>query len=132
MLGAYPCQMGGDGVGRTVESFFEGSPDALALYRTIEDVVAQIGEADVQVTKSQIAFRRRKGFAFVWRPGQYVNSDVPAVLSISLPHAVDSDRIKSVVHPSKKVWMHHLELRDLVQIDDEVREWLAEAYECAA
>jgi hypothetical protein len=114
-----------------VESLFEGSPDGLQLYRAVEDAVAQIGEAGVRVTKSQIAFRRRKGFAYVWRPGQYVTSDVPAVLSISLPQAVVSDRIKSTAHPSKNVWMHHIELRDLAQIDDEMRGWLAEAYESA-
>jgi hypothetical protein len=85
----------------------------------------------VRVTTSQIAFRRRRGFAYVWRPGQYVASEVPAVLSIALPREVSSDRFKSVAHPSPHVWMHHLELSDSSQIDDEVRSWLAEAYENA-
>lgn len=129
---AYPCRVGGKGVSQGIESFFEGCPEGLQLYRAVAGVVAQIGgEADVRVTKSQIAFRRRKGFAYVWRPGQYVTSDVPAVLSIALPQSVVSDRIKSVAHPSKNVWMHHIELRDRSQIDDEVRGWLAEAYEHA-
>lgn len=90
--------------------------------------MATVGEATVRVTKSQIAFRRRKGFAYVWRPGQYLKSAVPAVLSIALPHEVVSDRFKSVVHPSAKVWMHHIELQRTAQIDNEVRGWLAEAY----
>ncbi len=101
------------------------------LYREVRDAVAAIGEADVQVTKSQIAFRRRRGFAYVWRPGQYVTSDVPAVLSIALSREVSSHRFKSVAHPSTKVWMHHIELHRATQIDDEVRRWLAEAYEDA-
>ena len=71
---------------------------------------------------------RRKGFAYVWRPGQYVASDVPAVLSIALPYEAKSDRFKEVVHPSANVWMHHIELHDASQIDDEVRGWLVEAY----
>ena len=41
------------------------------------DVLTTVGEASVWVTKSQIAFRRRKGFAYVWRPGQYLNSPCP-------------------------------------------------------
>ena len=57
-------------------------------------MVAGLGEASVATTKSQVAFRRRRGFAYAWRPGQYVTSDVPLVLSIALPHAVDSGRIK--------------------------------------
>lgn len=75
-----------------------------------------------------MAFRRRKGFAYLWRPGMYVKSEVPAVLSIGLPHEVRSSRFKSVVHPSPGVWMHHLELRGTDDLDDDVRGWLAEAY----
>jgi hypothetical protein len=43
----------------------------------MEGSVRDIGDASVHVTKSQIAFRRRKAFAYVWRPGQYVNGTVP-------------------------------------------------------
>jgi Domain of unknown function (DUF5655) len=117
--------------GLTPEGHFAGYPDGLAIYRAVEDAVAAIGEAEVRVTRSQIAFRRRKGFAYVWRPGQYVKNEVPAVLSIALPRQVASDRFKEVVHPSVKVWMHHLELSGPTQLDDEVRAWLTEAYENA-
>ena len=120
--------MGPDQDAITPEDLFAGHADGLALYRAVEEAVASVGEASVRVTKSQIAFRRRRGFAFVWRPGQYLSSTVPAVLSIALPRAVASDRFKSVVHPSAGTWMHHLELRRTAQVDDEVRGWLAEAY----
>lgn len=49
------------------------------------------------------------------------------MLSIVLPHQVESDRIKSVAHPSPRVWMHHIELHDVNEIDEEVRDWLREA-----
>jgi hypothetical protein len=117
--------------GLTPEGHFAGHPDGLALYRAVEDAVAAIGEAEIRVTRSQIAFRRRKGFAYVWRPGRYVKNEAPAVLSIALPREVASDRFKEVVHPSAKVWMHHLELSDPAQLGDEVRAWLTEAYENA-
>ena len=116
---------------RTPEGFFDGFADGLRVYHAVARTVADIGDASVRVTRSQIAFRRRTGFAFVWRPGQYVTSDVPAVLSIALPHEVASDRFKAVVHPSTGVWMHHLELRAVGQVDDEVRGWLVEAYDAA-
>ena len=120
--------MAGEDDGLTPASLFEGVPDGLALYLAVADVVAAVGEAEVRVTKSQITFRRRKGFAYVWRPGQYVKSEVPAVLSIALPRQVASDRFKEVAHPSAEVWMHHLELNDPAEIDDEVRAWLTQAY----
>lgn len=124
--------MGSQGEVRTAEDLFDGHPDGLVLCRAVKDAVATIGEADVQVTRSQVAFRRRRGFAYVWRPGQYVKSDVPAVLSIALSREVCSLRFKSVAHPSAKVWMHHIELHSAAEIDEEVRSWLAEAYEDAA
>jgi hypothetical protein len=113
-------------------ALFEGHPDGFALYEAVAATVAAIGEAEVQTTKSQIAFRRRKGFAFVWRPGQYIDSKVPAVLSIALPERLDSERFKEVAHPSPKSWMHHLELHEPGEVDAEVRSWLESAYRAAA
>ncbi|WP_416956883.1 DUF5655 domain-containing protein [Nocardioides sp. T5] len=101
------------------------------MCRAVEQALSSIGDASVAVTRSQVAFRRRRGFAYVWRPGQYVDSKVPAVLSIALPREVASDRFKEVVHPSARVWMHHLELDDAAQVDDQVRAWLREAYAAA-
>jgi hypothetical protein len=120
------------GLLREAEEFFDGSPQGRALFVAVASAVASIGDAEYRVTRSQIAFRRRRGFAWVWRPGRYLKTDVPAVLSIALPSEIDSVRFKSVVHPSPNVWMHHLELRDTMQVDDEVRGWLAAAYANAA
>ena len=122
--------MSGDAV-RRPEDLFDGYPRGLSVCRAVQRAVGEIGPATVRVTTSQVAFRRRKGFAFVWRPGQYVDSEVPAVLSVALPHEVRSDRFKQVVHPAPGVWMHHLELHHPGEIDDEVRAWLAEAYASA-
>lgn len=116
----------------TPTAFFADSPEGLAVHDRVAQVVADFGEVQSRVTRSQVAFRRGRGFAFVWRPGQYLRSDVPAVLSIALPHEVDSPRFKEVAHPSPSVWMHHLELTDVSQVDDEVRGWLWKAWEHAA
>jgi hypothetical protein len=112
----------------TPEQFFSGSPAGLALYRAVADAIRSLGPTEVRVSKAQVAFRRRKGFAFVWRPEQYVSSDVPAVLSFGLPYELHSPRIKQIVHPAPRVWMHHVELRDPMQVDAEIRGWLAAAY----
>jgi hypothetical protein len=115
----------------TPEDFFDGFPGGLAVFRAVERAVGDLGAADVSVMRSQIRFRRRAIFAYVWRPGRYVHSAVPAVLSIALPHEIVSPRIKEVVHPSARTWMHHVELRAPGEVDDEVRRWLAEAYAAA-
>ena len=122
---------GHDVLPRTPGEFFAGSPPGLQIYEAVAAVVADLGPHEVRVSRSQIAFRRRRGFAYVWRPGRYVRSDVPAVLSLGLPHELASPRFKDVVHPAPATWMHHLELDDATQVDAEVAGWLAAAYGAA-
>jgi hypothetical protein len=116
----------------TPEEFFHGSPAGLALYEVVADLVATIGPTDVTVGKSQIAFRAPKGFAYVWRPRQYLSSGAPAVLSIALPQELHSPRFKQVAPTARDVWMHHLELKDPQDVDGEVRGWLTAAYKAAS
>lgn len=118
-------------VPRTPEEFFADSPAGLALFREVAAAVEALGGAEVRVSTSQVAFRRRTGFAYVWRPGRYVRSDVPAVLSLALRRRLDSPRFKEVAHPAARVWMHHLELHQTAELDEQVRAWLAEAYASA-
>lgn len=113
------------------ELFFEGSATGLAIYRAVEAAVSSIGPAEVRVGRSEIAFRHGRGFAFVWRPDRYLTSDVPAVLSIGLPVELRSPRFKQVLQVSPRVWMHHLELRAVDDVDQEVGQWLSSAYDAA-
>jgi Domain of unknown function (DUF5655) len=113
------------------ETLFAGHPFALAVVERIQDIVASIGEATIRTTKSQVAFRRRRGFAYLWPP-VIGNPGVEVVLSIALGRHDPSPRFKQVAHPAPRIWMHHMEIRDLAQLDDEVKTWLAEAFENAA
>lgn len=113
---------------RTVDEFFDGSPSGRAIFDAIAGRIGSFGNVEMRVSKCQIAFRHHRGFAYVWLPGRYVRSAVPAVLSIVLPERLDSPRFKSVVHLAPGKWMHHLELRKPAQIDGEVAGWLRSAY----
>lgn len=126
-----PDKMDPDGNAWTVARFLEGSGSARAIYEAAERMAASLGPMDVRVSKSQISFRRRRGFAYLWRPGMYVTSNIPLVLSLPLPREDRSPRFKEVAHPSPGVWMHHLELQDSSALDGEVREWMREAYVAA-
>jgi len=117
----------------TLEEYFEGHEASRRLFEAVRDAVEAAGPADVRVTKSQVAFRRRTGFAFVWMPGMYLGTDdVPLVLTVGLRRRDDSPRWKQVVEPAPGRFTHHLELRELAEVDDEVRLWLREAGEQAA
>lgn len=119
-------------VPRTPEEFFEDSRTGFGIFAAIEGIVAGFDAVETRVSKSQIAFRALRGFAYVWRPSRYLHTDVPVVLSIALPERVDSPRFKSIVNPSKGAWIHHLELRSVADVDDEVASWLLLAYRSRA
>jgi hypothetical protein len=116
----------------TVDEFFAGHDESRRLFDRVREVVTSLGPAQVRVTKSQIAFRRPRGLASVWMPGQYPGAtDVPLVLTVGLRRRDDSARSKQVVEPAPGRLTHHLELRAESQVDDEVRAWLTEARETA-
>ena len=113
------------------DEWFAEHPEALPVYTRVRELLTPAEPYDVRVTKSQVAFRRRRGFAYVWLPGMYVDSDV-VVVSLALARRVDSDRFKQVVQPRPNLWMHHLEVHRLDDLDDEVGDWLCEAADAAA
>lgn len=102
------------------------------LYATVRDALLPLGHFDVRVTRSQIAFVHRVGFAWLWRPGLWLRHPATElVLSIALPRHERSHRFKQVVQPTPGRWMHHLPVTAADDVDAEVRTWLAEAYDAA-
>ena len=111
---------------QAVTDFFEGSPVGLATFERVSAALGAFSDVTVRVSRSQVAFRRRRGFAFLWRPGQYLRTPhAPVVLSIALSHRLPSARLKEVVRPGP--WMHHLEVNAATEVDDEVVQWLLKA-----
>jgi hypothetical protein len=116
----------------TPESLFAGHPLGLLAHARVLEILNALGTVDVRVTTTQLAYRRRRGFAYLWPPGTWLrNPAADVVLSIALPRGDPSRRWKQVAHPSARIWMHHLELHGAPEIDDEVAGWLAEAWEGA-
>ena len=113
------------------ESLLGGPPFALSVVDRVESMVASIGQATIRTSRSQIAFRRRRGFAYLWPP-VFGGRGVEIVLSIALCRHDESPRFKQVAHPAPLIWMHHIEIRDLAQLDDELLAWLREAFEAAS
>ncbi len=113
----------------TPEEFFEGQVLSQHLFEVVRDTINTIANVEIQVTKSQIAFRRRKAFAWVWMPGKYLRGRyAPLVLTLALRRRDSSPRWKEIVEPSPGRFTHHLELYTLADIDDEVWNWLREAW----
>ncbi len=117
----------------TLDDFFAGQEEPRLIFETLRSAVDAVGEAEFRVTKSQVAFRRRRAFAWAWMPGTYLRGrHAPLVLTISLRRKDTSPRWKEIVEPRPGRFTHHLELRCTTDIDDEVRTWLQEAWADAA
>ena len=96
-------------------------------------MLESVGPFEVRTTGTQVAFRRRRGLAFLWLPVAWARRlGVEVDISIALGRLDDSTRWKQVAHPARDVWMHHLEVRAVRDLDDEVQGWLREAYTQAA
>jgi Domain of unknown function (DUF5655) len=114
-------------------ALLDGHPVATSVYERLRSCLVDFEPFEVRTSKSQIAFRRKRGFAYLWLPGQYLkNPDAEVVLSIVLGRHDPSGRFKEVAHPGTHHWMHHLELEGPDEIDEEVLEWLREAIERAS
>jgi len=116
----------------TPDDFFATHEDSRRIFEVLQRAVAALGPADVRVTKSQVAFRRRRAFAWAWMPGAYLlGKHAPLVLTLSLHRRDSSPRWKEIVEPAPGRFTHHLELRSAADIDGQVRSWLQEAWEAA-
>ncbi|TFV77627.1 hypothetical protein E4P39_06615 [Blastococcus sp. CT_GayMR19] len=114
------------------EDLFAGHPVASAVLRAVLDLADGLGDVETRTSRSQVALRHRRGFAHLWRPGQYLaRPAAEIVLSVVLDRHDDSTRWKEVAHPAPTSWMHHLEVADAAEIDDEVARWLREAADLA-
>ncbi len=117
----------------TLDEFFAGFPEARRLIDALHPAVAALGAAELRVTRSQVAFRRRKAFAWAWIPDRYLRGGhAPLVLTLAFPWRDGSSRWKQIVEPAPGRFTHHLELRAVAELDDEVAGWLRQAWEVAA
>jgi len=112
----------------TAEELFAGRPAALEIRRRVLEILSAYPDVEERVHRSQLAYWRTHGFAYLWLPDQYLgHADAEVVLTVALDREDPSPRWKQVVHPSPRHWVHHLELDEAREIDDEAVAWLHEA-----
>ena len=117
---------------RTVSSFFTRAPEARLLFDSLNAIVSGWGDCELTVTKSQVSWRRRRAFAWAWRPSQYLSGPrPPLVLSLALRRHDPSPRWKEVTQVRLGWFIHHLELSAEDDIDISVILWITEAWELA-
>jgi uncharacterized protein DUF5655 len=106
------------------DHFAAVDPRLRALFDQLVAMVRENGPVTVNATKSRVAFQARMRFAGIERPRR---DHLPAAFVLTRP--VRSARLHRVEHVPPYYYVHRLRLRGPDDLDDELRAWLAEAYE---
>ena len=116
----------------SIDDYFNHRDNSKALFEILLPIIKDTGNSEMSISKSQIAFHRKKAFAWVWIPGKYLRGKTaPLVLTIALPYRDPSHRWKEVVEQETGHFIHHLELFTNADIDSEASDWLRTAWEQA-
>ncbi len=112
--------------------FFKDFPQSLILYDYLLNEIKEICPLTIKVSKSQIALKRQKTFAILWIPARYLHGkSAPLVLTLSFPIRHPSPRWKEIVEISPRHYSHHMEFFTIEDIDNEVGDWIFQAWENA-
>jgi hypothetical protein len=109
----------------SVDGFFEGTPARLReLYDTWVSPVGEFGPFEQVPTKSRIAFMGAGALR-----GRRAAPEDGLVCGFWLKRRIDSPRFTKVEHLGRTDWIYQFVLRDEDELDDEVRDWIREAYD---
>ena len=107
--------------------FFAGAPEELALYEGFRcRLLETVGEVGIRVSKTQITCSGRYGFAFVSHPRR--KKDRGILVSFGLSHRQESPRIQAASEPYPNRWTHHVLVQSPEEIDQELMDWVQEAF----
>lgn len=108
----------------TEEDFFAGREAQRALHHAFRAFVERRGPIKVNINKTRISFQARARFASVNR----VTRDGLAC-HLWLKRRIESRRFTRIEHLPPGNFVHNFKLTDVAELDDEMAEWIAEAYE---
>ena len=111
--------------------FFNDHMDALPMYERLESLIlAQIPDVKIKVSKTQISFSNKRGFAFVSFNPCRKAKERPAVwmtVTFGLDDQKLSPRIDVATEPYPNRWTHHVMVGSTEEIDEELMGWIREA-----
>ena len=111
--------------------FFSEHGAALPIYEKLEErILREIGGVRLRISKTQISFSNKYGFAFVsfnqCRP-KARRPEVWLTVSFGYSTRIESPRIDAATEPYPGRWTHHVMVGSVEDIDEELMGWLREA-----
>lgn len=112
--------------------FFEDHASSWTLYQNLREKLEVLcPETIIQVKNTQISLKNKYIYACVsFLPVHPKKQRNKAYITISfgLQKPVSSNRIDQITCPYPNRWTHHVLIDDVSQIDDQLLNWLHEAY----
>ena len=111
--------------------FFSEHMDALPLYQRLEALILeQIPDVRIKVSKTQIGFFNKRGFAFVsFNPCRRAKDrpETWVTVTFGLAFRVDDPRIDVATEPYPNRWTHHVTVSRVEDMDGQLLGWIREA-----
>lgn len=111
--------------------FFNEHMDALPLYQRLEALILeQIPDVRIKVSKTQIGFFNKRGFAFVsFNPCRRAKDrpETWVTVTFGLAFRVDDPRIDVATEPYPNRWTHHVTVSRAEDVDGQLLGWIREA-----
>lgn len=111
--------------------FFSEHMDALPLYQRLEALILeQIPDVRIKVSKTQIGFFNKRGFAFVsFNPCRRAKDrpETWVTVTFGLAFRVDDPRIDVATEPYPNRWTHHVTVSRAEDMDGQLLGWIREA-----
>ena len=111
--------------------FWDAYPQLVPLYDALRQALyARFPDLSVKVGKTQISFYGRHMFAAVSAPVRRKKGWPKEfiLLTLGMPRRLSSPRVIAVTEPYPGRWTHHLLLQSAEAPDEELLDWLEEAY----
>ncbi len=111
--------------------FFNEHMDTLPLYQRLETLILeQIPDVRIKVSKTQIGFFNKRGFAFVsFNPCRRAKDRPETWMTVTfgLAFRVDDPRIDVATEPYPNRWTHHVTVSRVEDMDGQLLGWIREA-----
>ncbi len=116
----------------SVEAFFSRKPEERSFFDALAQRIFKLfPDVFIKVQKSQIAFCGSRSFCWVWLPirdGIKGRPERYLIVSFGLNREIVHPRLVGTMQPVPDRWTHHTILGSTKEIDDELMDWIAQAY----
>lgn len=112
--------------GSVADSFAGRPPEPRAIYDAIVEHLRTLGPVHEDAVTVGVFLKAKRKLAEVRPKTRWVS------LAVYLPRTLDDPRIARVIRVSADRVVHEVKLREVADVDDQVRDWLTEAFDAAA